>query len=373
MPERFVQREDPPPTPSAEITEERLKEIAAHKRAMPIQRLLDNGMDHADAVDLHALTAANLGWTEAAQWLGERNLRRAAAAAHPATARGYHRHASACFRFAQSAFVHDDDRKRALYRRLIDAFALGIVGEEHPARKIEVPWQGSALCGWLLTPRGAIRPPVVIVFGGADAWRESYYGGARYLLERGVAALLLDGPGQGETRLFRSLYLTADYDRAFAAVIQALADDGALGDRIGIYGNSMGGHLAAKVASVDPRIAACCANGGTIRPLEILDRFPRFIDRLAAMVGTRDPDVAMGVMQALDLTRGAAGIACPLLVLHGAPDQVFLLENARRVYDLAASPDKTLMVWDDGDHCLYNHAHEKHSLVADWFADRLRA
>ena len=29
--------------------------------------------------------------------------------------------------------------------------------------------------------------------------------------------------------------------------------------------------------------------------------------------------------------------------------------------------------WPDGDHCIYNHSHEKHTLVADWFTDRLTA
>jgi pimeloyl-ACP methyl ester carboxylesterase len=108
-----------------------------------------------------------------------------------------------------------------------------------------------------------------------------------------------------------------------------------------------------------------------MRPLEILDRFPRFLERFAAMIGTADDEAVRAVMRELDLAAAAPRIRCPLLVLHGAPDQIFLLENARPIYDLAAAADKTLMVWDDGDHCLYNHAHEKHCLVADWFRERL--
>ncbi|MGP3945895.1 MULTISPECIES: hypothetical protein [Streptomyces] len=58
--------------------------------------------------------------------------------------------------------------------------------------------------------------------------------------------------------------------------------------------------------------------------------------------------------------------------LYGSLDRVFLAGNARALYDSAASPDKRWAEWPDGDHCLYNHSHEKHVLVADWFADRLR-
>ena len=68
-----------------------------------------------------------------------------------------------------------------------------------------------------------------------------------------------------------------------------------------------------------------------------------------------------------------ARLQCPLLVLHGTPDRVFLIENARALFDGAASDDKTFLEWADGDHCIYNHSHEKHVLVGDWLADHLAA
>ena len=45
---------------------------------------------------------------------------------------------------------------------------------------------------------------------GADGWREAYFTGAEYLLERGLSVLLLDGPGQGETRLFGGVHFDID-------------------------------------------------------------------------------------------------------------------------------------------------------------------
>jgi alpha-beta hydrolase superfamily lysophospholipase len=65
------------------------------------------------------------------------------------------------------------------------------------------------------------------------------------------------------------------------------------------------------------------------------------------------------------------GLRCPLHVVHGTPDHVFRVEGARRVYEGAASADKTLSEYADGDHCVSNRSHEKHMLIADWFADRL--
>jgi len=72
-------------------------------------------------------------------------------------------------------------------------------------------------------------------------------------------------------------------------------------------------------------------------------------------------------MQALDLHLDSAEIRCPLLQLHGVPDSVFKLGDARVIHDSALSTDKTLMLWDDGDHCLYNHWEERNMCAADWF------
>ena len=47
------------------------------------------------------------------------------------------------------------------------------------------------------------------------------------------------------------------------------------------------------------------------------------------------------------------------------------IENARALYDGAAATDKTWSEFPDGDHCIYNHSHDKHTRIADWFADRL--
>ena len=337
---------------------------------MPIQRLLDNGMEYSDAVTLHAQVAAGRPWIEAAEELGERDLARAGAALSArqlSTARAYFRYASACYRFAQSAIVADTERKLALYRKVMSAFAEGCKLDRPPSQKVDVPFRGRYLGCWLLLP-GAKKPPVVLIFGGADGWRESYFPAAQYLLERGVAALLVDGPGQGETRLFNQLYLTADVHEAYSAILSFLLADQRVGDRIGIWGNSMGGHFAARAACEDQRFAACCVNGGSPRPIEILDRYPRFVEKFRAMTGATDP---LSVLRRLDLADRLSRLSSPLLVLHGVPDQVFLFENARTIYEQAGSQDKQLRVWEDGDHCIYNHAHEKHCLVADWFAARL--
>ncbi len=222
-----------------------------------------------------------------------------------------------------------------------------------------------------MLPPGTEDPPVVIVVGGFDGWREEFHSGAQYLIERGIAALLVDAPGQGETRLFHQLYLTADVAEAFSCLVDFLLSDPRVGTRIGIWGNSFGGLLAAWAASTDSRIQAICVNGSPTRPIDGLDRFPPLMRIAGALIGTTDQEMVRSVIRQLSFTPKANQIQCALLQLHGALDPISILEEARAIYEDAPSADKQIIVWPDGEHCVYNHPHEKHSIMADWFHDRL--
>lgn len=364
----------PPPRNSLAGSAIFLAEQDSLRRAMPIQRLIGSGMSFADASVLHAAAEAGVSWDDCGEWLGRRNLRLAISSGSAVSSRMWHRFASACFRAAQSAIPVDTDRKRALFRAMVESFAAASKLDDPVTEKQTIEWRGKMLHAWLLRPPSVATAdtPCVIIMGGFDGWREEYYPAARALVDRGVAALLIDGPGQGETRLFEHLFLDADFPDAFAATATHLRETCRLGPKIGIWGNSLGGHLAAATAARHPDlIDALCVNGGTIRPLELPERHERFFAKVEALVGTTDRTTVLNIMHQLDLTDDARSIRCPMIQLHSVPDQVFLLENARQIYDRAASTDKTLLVWDDGDHCIYNHSDEKHAIVADWFATHL--
>ena len=349
-------------------------EADAARRALPMQRLVGNGMDHDDAARLHELAAAGVTWPDAAEAIAEAKLALALDAdanLQPISARTWFWQAAAAFRFAQSPLVRDDARKVELYRRSRDVFALGAALANPPYEKLAIKVEGGTLHGWLMRPARVVRPPAVILFGGADGWREEYHQAGRALLARGVAAVLLDGPGQGETRILGGLPLRTAVERSFGAAVQNLRYDDRVSDRIGIWGNSLGGCFAARTASYDQDVAACCVVGGTWRPMEILERFPRFIDRIRAMTAEADASRASAILDAHTLERHDNRIACPLLVLHGGADRLFSALHAEQLAAWAPSTDKRFALWEDGDHCIYNHTAEKHGLASDWFAARL--
>ncbi|RWI57064.1 MAG: alpha/beta hydrolase [Mesorhizobium sp.] len=348
----------------------RQDENAAHRRAMPLQRLIGNGMEWADAHALHALSEQGFDWMESAEALAGAAMRRVDIAGHSQSARRWYLAASASLRFGQAALPVDNDRKRGVYSRMVSAFGQAMALSNPPGEKREIPYRGGRLCGWLLLPPGGNAQGVVIVIGGFDGWREEYHSGAEHLLERGLAVFLGEVPGQGETRLEHGLFITADVEQAMIAIVDALLTDPRLGGRVAIWGNSFGGCLASRLAFFDHRIVACCANGGTARPIEVVERFPRFASKLAAMTGM-NADTACEIIRALEITDLLPRMRAPFLQLHSVHDRVFSLETAQALYRTAGSQDKRLVVWEDGDHCVYNHTLEKHCLVADWFAERM--
>ncbi|TWC76436.1 serine aminopeptidase S33 family [Rhizobium sp. SJZ105] len=365
--------EDDPDRPQAEATaqdEDFVAEQASHRRSMPVQRLLGGGMRFDDAQDLHRMNAEGVSWQRAAEFLGQRNLAAGNASPHAAAQRSWYRYASACFRFGQAALPTDDDEKRRLHGLMVESFGLAARLEEPVVEKHEIDWNGGKLCGWLMRPVAEGPVPIVMVLGGFDGWREDYVLGADQLVRHGIAAFLVDGPGQGETRLRHRLYLDDSFVDAFGTVAKSIAADRRF-TTLGVWGNSLGGTLAAWVAAFTPQVRAVCVNGGTIRPAELPERYPRFWSKAEALVGSAERGIAQEILNGLDLSPVAARIKIPFLQLHGTPDKVFLLENAQEIYDRVSSSDKKLLIWADGDHCIYNHTEQKNLYVAGWFADRL--
>ncbi|MDI9695508.1 alpha/beta hydrolase [Burkholderia cenocepacia] len=340
------------------------------QRAMPVTRLLDCGMDYADAVALHARTSAGEPWDVAAEALADAQLARATQAAdagHLVTAADAQAMAIADLLFAQMAFNHDVPRKRALYARLVDASHDLARWSDKRIERVEVPFDAARLIGWLVRPATEPIRGTVIVFGGQSGWGFAYWPIARALAARGVATLLAEGPGQGETRLEQRIFVDVDMTAAYRRFVDHVAER--VPGPIGIWGNSIGGLWAASTAASDARIAACCVNGALAAPT--LLPFRTFVEQAAAMLGNDDPEAVSANFARMRFSSERDRIACPLLVLHGGADPLIRLDDQQPFLDAATSGDATLRVWPDGEHTIYNHASERTAFACDWFVERL--
>ena len=95
----------------------------------------------------------------------------------------------------------------------------------------------------------------LLLIPGLDSTKEEFFHWESVFLDRGMATLSLDGPGQGETGF--ALNIRPDYDVAVAAILDAVADRPRLDqDRIGAVGVSLGGHYVIRAAAFEPRLKA---------------------------------------------------------------------------------------------------------------------
>jgi dipeptidyl aminopeptidase/acylaminoacyl peptidase len=180
----------------------------------------------------------------------------------------------------------------------------------------------------------------------------------------------VDGPGQGEAEY--DLPIRADWEVVGAAILDTLtALPDVDGDRIGVWGVSLGGYYAPRLASGEPRVRACVALAGPYHFGECWDGLPA-LSRAAFRVRSHSPDEASARALAgtLDLAGRATAITCPLLVVSGKLDRLFPWQHAQRLADEAAGPVRLLML-ERGNHGCMNVAPHHRPFTADWLRANL--
>jgi len=346
-------------------------EAQAALRQLSLERLMAYGVHHADAVELRGRVAAGEAWQAVAAELAETDLAppeaSSAPASHATRANRLYR-ASALLRMSQMMMLSDTDERREIYSRAADLYLEAATLTADREKTIVETAQGP-LVGWLFSPR---RPPIgcAVVIGGVEGWAMDFGALGLALAERGVETLALDGPGQGESRMTHRHYLTKTWTRSYAGVFDFMTTRNG-GVPLAFVGNSMGGAVGLHLASREPRIVACCDNGGPKLPGR-----PRpnnsFSLKMAAHCGEVTEDEANSVWRTVDTVTTDTPLTCPLLIVQGGLDPMVSNEDAKAIFDWAKSPDKQMVTFSDGDHCVYNHADDKHNLIGDWVADRLQ-
>ena len=241
-----------------------------------------------------------------------------------------------------------------------------------PMGRIEFPFEGSFLVGWLRRPRAGLRAPVAVILPGLDACKEELHAWSDAFLDRGMATVTLDGPGQGETAY--RLPIRTDWGRVLGAVIDVLERRTDVdGQRVGVVGQSLGAFYAPLAASGEPRLKACVANCGPFDFAPVLPQMPRVsqeVFKARAHAGTQAEADAMAARLTLD--GRAQDIRCPLLIVFGGGDRIIPPAEGERLAKAASGPTE-LVVFEDGNHVCFNISYRFRPLTADWMAERLHA
>jgi pimeloyl-ACP methyl ester carboxylesterase len=155
---------------------------------------------------------------------------------------------------------------------------------ETPVAPLRIPFEQGSMPAYLIPAAGHEREvrPLIIFTNGYDATiTDMYFASAVAASRRGYHCLLFDGPGQGEMLYEHGRYLRPDWETVVAAVVDfAITQSNVDPDRIALSGWSLGGHLAPRAASLEPRIAALIADPAT---WSIAGDFPGLIAKLTSV------------------------------------------------------------------------------------------
>jgi alpha-beta hydrolase superfamily lysophospholipase len=137
-----------------------------------------------------------------------------------------------------------------------------------------------------------------------------------------------------------------------------------LGDRIGLFGSSMGGATCLSVASKF-EIACLVTVAAPIRSQHIHSTI-EYSDAV------NHPGSRFDVQRnAFDISRGLSNIR-NILIFHGDADTVVPVTHAREIFEQVGNPKK-LNILKDGDHRMSTPVHQQEFLrkASDWFKSGL--
>jgi len=349
-----------------------------HHAANWLSRFTVNGVA---ASDFHDLLSSLTDWDDwcrawSARASVHENLGREALARNRiVSAAEHYSRAAVTYHFAKYLFVQDMNQMRAAHMKAVECLNLALPYLDPPGERVLIPYEGRHLAATLRLPRvkHAARPPIVLMTMGLDSTKEELLTFEMNFLDRGMAILAFDGPGQGEAEY--DFPIRYDYENVVAPVIDWLdgnvknVDSG----RIGIWGISLGGYYAPRAAAFEKRIKAVIANCGPYNWGALWEKLPD-LTRQAYIRRSHSAGEAEAREKAftLSLEGIAQKIACPLFVIAAGLDRLCPPEDAKRLAGEARGPTELLVV-EDGNHVAHNRFYKYRGKSADWLAHQLSA
>jgi dienelactone hydrolase len=292
------------------------------------------------------------------------------------------------YQMAERFRTPKDELALKIFKQGVDCFHKHAKLTDVKIEIVEVPMGKESLPGYFVpaqNPKGK-RAPCVVFFDGLDVTKEiQFVRGVPDLIKRGISCLIMDGPGTGEAIRFRGNVLRHDYEVAGSACMDWLEKrDDVDAKKVGVVAISLGGYYAPRIASMEPRFAACIAWGA------IWDYYGTWKKRIDAnfktslsvpghhimwILGANSLDEALKKLEPYRLDGVVQKMRCPFLICHGAEDEQISLADAQALYNASGSSDKTLRVFtaEEGgsQHCQRDYLTLGVATMWDWFEDKL--
>lgn len=209
-----------------------------------------------------------------------------------------------------------------------------------------------------LPPRGETPLAGVVVLHGAGSRKENHHDFARAAAAGGIAALVPDLRGHGESRGA----MGADAIEDVALLATTLREQAGVG-AVALRGSSMGGYfalVAAAACDASAVVAICPAGAALLRRGLDAGRFEF----------RAEPEALGALLDAHDDVVAARDLPIPLLLLHARGDESVPVEHSREL--AAAAPQARLIEVPGGHHRSVQHDAELQGVAVRWLRRALR-
>ena len=350
------------------------------------------------------------GWSATARDLQER-ADAAAAAGHRATAGWAYLAAADYFTVALAALdgLPDTSVLGPTFAASETCWQGWIDAADGAHVRVDVPYEGTTLPGWLLRPdaSGTARTTLVMTNGSDGSRPALISSGAAEALSRGWNVFLYDGPGQQSMLFERGVPFRPDWEAVLTPVVDALiARDDVDADALLASGISQAGYWLPRALAFEHRFVAAVVDPGVMDvstswlghlPPEMVallrsgdkatfngymeqmpgdpDQERTFLFRARPYGAAQDPFDVFNAVLAYHLRDVVGQIRTPLLVTDPEGEQ-FWPGQSRELYD-ALTGEKQLLTFAERDganwHCEPLGRQLANKQAVDWLADRLAA
>jgi dipeptidyl aminopeptidase/acylaminoacyl peptidase len=331
-------------------------------------RMTLGGVEYHDLETIKALAPTWMEWIDVWSDLGGKH--RAAAeelkAAGSTLSAGHaFRRAAACYHFAKFVWAEDEQKNGYATEAAVSCTraALHLLDPSH--RRITAENGEFKVVGYLRFPvdRAASPYPLVVLVPGTDSTKEEFPSWETVILDRGLACLTLDGPGQGEV-FHMGTRMQPAYEQALALGLDAVASDSRIDmNRIGIAGTSLGGYYVVRGAAFETRVKALVSISG---PMSLdFDALPAHTRATMKLYSRSSGDQeARAYIKRYSLEGLLRMVKSPALIATGKMDRIVPWQHTKAIAD--GIPKAAFRLYEDGNHALTNVAYEFRDISADW-------
>lgn len=287
----------------------------------------------------------------------------------------------------QGLYVHPK-RLTEVTRKMADCYARAAPYLNPPAQRVEVPFDGAKLPGYLRIPSYApgslsrilslsrtkkqqtpSKYPLVMLSNGAGNVKEEMRVMEEHLLVHGIATLSVDGPGVGET--WAQMGWMAEQERVAEAKLKFLASVPQVElNRVGLFGLSLGGWSALRSASHLHRFKAVAAVCPPYDGPAYFDEVPHHVRETVKHMSRAREEVIEAALPSLTLRGHIQNIRCPIMIVGAGRDSIVPGIDSQLIIE-EATCEKELLWYPYDEHCAPQHLSEWQSKVAAWMAKQL--